>query len=532
MKTFLAVLSLSCIFMLGLAPKALAVPPNKPVTSPKTASISGSAQLSSLEKSGKPSALPSPVSKEQRSCVVRVNVTDQPYDFLRPWSKRAPVSRRALGVVLPNQRVLVTGELVANASFVELERAEDGEKMAAEIEVVDYQANLAIIKPADPAFLSGIKPIETADARAGDHAAVWQLESTGALLTTSALVTTVEVSRYPIDDTALLLYRITTSLQYRDGSFTVPVTKDGKLIGLLMRYDPRSQNADVIPSQVILHFLKDADSGSYHGFPKAGFAFAPLRDGQLRRYAGLNGDPKHVYTGGVYVTNVQKESPAALAGVKVGDVLLKVAGKDVDQDGNYLDPLYGKISIINLISTHCFDGDAAEFQLLHDGHPEAISAKVSHVSSQESLVEPFTIDRAPRYYVLGGLVLQELSRQYLKEWGDWSKKAPEQFLYFDRYQDELFQSETRKRIVILNQVLPSECSIGYEEMTQLVVSKINDVPLNSLADVEAALKKPINGYHKIEFDDNVRMIYLDAKQVADQESVLLKTYGIPAVKRL
>jgi len=130
------------------------------------------------------------------------------------------------------------------------------------------------------------------------------------------------------------------------------------------------------------------------------------------------------------------------------------------------------------------------------------------------------------------LVLQELSRQYLKEWGDWTKKAPEQFLYFDRYQDEIFQSGNRKRIVILNQVLPSECSIGYEEMSQLVVSKINDIPLNSLADVETALKKPINGFHKIEFDDNVRMIYLDAKQVADQESVLLKTYGIPAIKRL
>ena len=538
MKSIFAIFSLSYALLVGL--DAIAAPaqkPTTPVTAPKASNSPGpSAGLPNgdkgVDKGAKPSALPSPVSKEQRACVVRVNVTDQPYDFMHPWSKRAPVSRRALGVVLSKERVLVTGELVANASFVELERAEDGEKMAAQIDVVDYQANLAIIRPVNPSFLDGIKPIETTEAKAGDHAAVWQLESTGALLTTSALVTTVEVSRYPIDDTALLLYRLTTSLQYRDGSFTVPVTKDGKLIGILMRYDPRSQNADVIPSQVILHFLKDEESGSYHGFPKVGFAFAPLRDGQLRRYAGLNGDPKHSYLGGVYVTNVQKESPAAQAGVRPGDVLLKVAGKEVDQDGNYLDPLYGKISITNLISTHCFDGDSAQLELLRDGQLNEVSAKVAHVSSQESLIEPFTIDRAPRYYVLGGLVLQELSRQYLKEWGDWTKKAPEQFLYFDRYQDEIFHSEPRKRIVILSQVLPSECSIGYEDMSQLVVSKINDVPLNSLADVETALKKPINGFHKIEFDDNVRMIYLDAKQVADQESVLLRTYGIPAIKRL
>ena len=496
-----------------------------------TGSLAAAVSASKRPTSGD-SGLPAVVNSQHGASVVRVNVTDQPYDFVRPWSKRAPVSRRALGAVISHDRVLVTGELVANASFVELERAEDGEKMAAEIEVVDYQANLAIIKPVDPKFLSGIKPIETADARAGDHASVWQLEATGALLSTTALLTTVEVSRYPSEDTALLLYRITTSLQYRDGSFTVPVTKEGKLIGLLMRYDPRTQNADVIPSQVIQHFLKDADSGSYRGFPKAGFGFAPMRDVQLRRYAGLQADPKKPISGGVYVTDVQKDGPAAAAGVQVGDVLLKVAGKEVDRDGNYLDPLYGKIAVTNLISTHCFDGEAAEFQLLRNGQPKTLSAKLAHVSAQDSLVEPYTIDRAPRYYVLGGLVLQELSRQYLKEWGDWSKKAPEEFLYFDRFQDELSGSEQRKRIVILNQVLPSECTIGYEDLSQLVVSKINDVPLNSLADVETALKNPINGFHKIEFDESVRMIYLDAKQVADQEPALLKTYGIPAVKRM
>ena len=41
--------------------------------------------------------------------LVRVNVTGQPYDYFRPWQKKAPFSKRALGAVLPNDRVLVTG---------------------------------------------------------------------------------------------------------------------------------------------------------------------------------------------------------------------------------------------------------------------------------------------------------------------------------------------------------------------------------------------------------------------------------------
>ena len=61
---------------------------------------------------------------------MRVNVTGQPYDYVRPWQKRAPFSKRALGAVLPQGRVLVTADLVANQNYVELERAESGEKTA------------------------------------------------------------------------------------------------------------------------------------------------------------------------------------------------------------------------------------------------------------------------------------------------------------------------------------------------------------------------------------------------------------------
>ena len=41
--------------------------------------------------------------------VVRVNATDQDYDFFRPWSKKNPRDFHGLGAVLPGNRVLVTG---------------------------------------------------------------------------------------------------------------------------------------------------------------------------------------------------------------------------------------------------------------------------------------------------------------------------------------------------------------------------------------------------------------------------------------
>src|SRR5256885_6360353 len=76
---------------------------------------------------------PETVVKPKELSLVRVNVTGQPYDFVRPWQKKAPFSKRALGAVLPGGRVLVTADLVANQNYVELERAESGDKTAANV---------------------------------------------------------------------------------------------------------------------------------------------------------------------------------------------------------------------------------------------------------------------------------------------------------------------------------------------------------------------------------------------------------------
>ena len=475
-----------------------------------------------------PQAVAAPATKESKQVpVVRVNATNQPWDFVHPWSKRAPLTRKALGVVLPGKRVLVTAELVANSNYVELERAESGAKMAATVELVDYEANLALLKPGDVQFLDGIKPVELAETAVGDHVSIWQLENTGALMTTGAVVTTVEVSRYPIDDTVLLTYRISTPLQYREGSFTVPLVKDGKLAGLVMRYDPRTQSGDVIPAPVIAHFLKDAATGHYGGFPRTGLGFAPMRDPQFRHYAGLNDNPG----GGVYIMSVQKESPAEKADLRVGDVILALNGQEIDQDGNYVDPHYGKISLSNLIATGGYSGEHAKFHIFRGGKTFDVDVTLAHRPVEDSVIEPFIIDRAPRFYVLGGLVFQELSRQYLKEWGsEWQKKAPERFVYFDRYQSELFQDD-RKKIVILSQVLPSENTVGYEELNNLVVTKVNNVTLNSFADLEKAVASPVDGFHKIEFSEGPRVIYLDAKKVADESPALMQNYGLRILKR-
>jgi hypothetical protein len=485
-------------------------------------SLEASPAANLSEKAG--SAAPAP---NLDYSVVRVNSTNQDYDFFRPWSKKSPRAIHGLGAVLTGNRVLVTAQLIANHSYVELERAETGMRTAAKVLCVDYEANLALLQPSAASFLTGLKPLDLElDAVVGDRLEILQLEANDALITTSGPITTVEVSHYQLENTDFLIYRLSVPLQYREGSFTAPVIKDGKLAGLLMRYDPRTQELDVLPAPVIEHFLKDVDGGGYHGFPRAGMEYAPTRDPQFRHYAKLPAG------GGVYVTDVAKDSPAGQAGLQAGDVVWEVDGHAVDQDGNYQELLYGRISLSYLITTRSFVGQKLKLKIFREGQPQTLEIALAHKSPADYVSEPYVIDRQPRYLVANGLIFQDLSRQYLKEWGgDWQKQAPQRLVYLDRYQSSLVP-ENRKRIVILSQVLPVASNVGYEELKYLVVTNVNGVPINSLDDLPGALAKATDGYSKIEFEDFPKEIFIDDTHLAENNKNVQDSYSLPTLQQL
>src|SRR6516225_9797318 len=149
-----------------------------------------------------------PASQEQKSSVVRVNSTNQAFDFFRPWSKLAPFSRRGLGAVIDGGKILVTAELVANSNYIELEKSDGGEKSIATVEVIDYEANLATLRPTHPEFLENLQALQTTtDVKPGNMLSVLQIESNGTPVSTKALVTSVQEGKYAIEDSGYLVFR-------------------------------------------------------------------------------------------------------------------------------------------------------------------------------------------------------------------------------------------------------------------------------------------------------------------------------------
>ena len=483
-------------------------------------------QPSVIPKEPAVAAKEKPAPELKSGSVLRVNSTNQSYDFFRPWSKKAPFNRRGLGAVIDGGEVLVTAELVWDSNFIELEKPGTGERTSAKVAVIDYETNLALLKPTDEDFLKDLQPLDTnATVKVGDHLAVVQLEANGAPVSTEALVTSAEVGHYVLDDFSYLLFKMSCPLQYRDNSFTLPIVEDHHLTGMLLRYDPRSQTIDAISTPVIQHFLKEAEHQPYLGFPSFGISFSATRDPQFRRYEKLSDSE-----GGIYVDDVEPNAPAAKADIQPGDVLLTIDGKAIDPDGDYDDALYGRLSITHLITTLSYSGQKVPVTFLRHGEHKEVEVALFNRPPQDYVIDPYIIGRPPRYLILGGLVFEELSRQYLREWGPaWQKEAPQRFVYFDHYQADLFPKP--RKIVFLSQILPNNDTIGYAQLNYMAIERVNGQPIYRLEDLAKAIEKPINGFHKIEFDLDPKVLYLDAEKVQTDAAQLQKTYSLPELHR-
>ena len=243
-------------------------------------------------------------SSAERS-VIRVTVTSQGYQFHSPWQQRRPTTQTAIGAIVPGGQVLVTATLVANHRYIELESIDTKTKYRAAVAVVDYEANLALLTPLDDDFMQDRAPLEIANPISqGDSLAIWQVKQNGNIIPTTGKVTSIELRAYTRDN-YFLAYRLNGALQYGANNRTLPVVRGNKLAGFMLRNDTSGQTIDIIATQVIRHFLKDAQKPNYQGFPRAGFHYGPMLDPQLRRYIGL---PEEI--SGIYVQKVIKGGPA------------------------------------------------------------------------------------------------------------------------------------------------------------------------------------------------------------------------------
>ncbi|TAG11044.1 MAG: PDZ domain-containing protein [Verrucomicrobia bacterium] len=471
--------------------------------------------------------IPAPL--DLRKSVVRINSTLQSWSLSQPWQRNDPDQRYSLGAVVGPQQVLTSAEMVADATYIELESVDAKHFVQAKVLVVDYEVNLALLGPLDSGkangLFDGMVPLEIAKPlKIGDSLQAVQVEANGELLQTSGNLQSIDLISTFMDDHQFLTYLLKGSMQSAASSFSLPVLTDGKLAGVLATYDSEDQISQVVATEIVAKFLAQAAEGNYQGFPSLGVGAATTEDSTFRAWLKLTDEQ-----GGLYISKVRKGGAADLAGVQSGDVLLAVDGQKIDRRGYFEHPQYGNLFWGHLIRGARMVGESVKLSMLRKGEPIEVSAALTRLAEADKIVPTYQFGIAPNFLVKGGLVFQELTLDVLKSFGEnWQTRAPLDFLNALENPEE-YEGKVR-RVVFLSGSIPTPATVGYESLRQMIVSEVNGVPVKDMKSLIEAFSKQENSMHRIEFQEDRFTIQLDEVLATRVDEQLLQR-GIPRLSR-
>ena len=462
--------------------------------------------------------------------VVKVYCTHCEPNFSLPWQRKRQYSSLSSGFVISGRRILTNAHSVDYHTQVKVKRRGSDTKFLATVLSIGTECDMALLAVEDEAFWGGGAngaPPPKALAFGGlphlqdDVVVVGYPIGGDTISVTSGVVSRIEVTSYSHGGSELLGIQIDAAIN--SGNSGGPVfDADGACVGIAFQ-SLKGGNDDpegigyVIPTAVIEHFLEDyRRNKTYTGFPSLGIEWQKMENPQLR--AAMRMQPQQK---GVLVRRVESTCPAS-AKLRPRDIILRFDGHVVSNDGTVPFRSGERISFSYLISQKFLE-DAAELEILRDGEVQRFEVVCS---SPHRLIPLHIKGATPSYFIVAGLVFTSVCVPYLRsEYGkDWDYDSPVMIL--KRMVHDMADHEDQQ-IVVLSQVLAAEVNLGYEDVTNSVVTAVNQVPLRNLAHLARLVEGCRDEYIwlQLDFEDTLVLNVQSARRATRD---ILATHGIPA----
>jgi hypothetical protein len=467
---------------------------------------------------------PVDLTEEMKESLVYLDVATYSYEQFQPWKPADIVNKNGYGCAVGPYEVLTTAWTVSDAAFIKVRRYAQNEFIPARVKVVDYECNLALLELDKDAAGQPLVTIKfDTDYNEGNQLTCYWLSSGGHLTTGRGFLDRAEVRKSTTSYANFLNYIVSNTSRETDRG---QVYCDGrKAIGIACWHD--DNEAGLISTVTIKKFLTQAARDEYKGFGAVGFATENLLDPAMRSFLKMPDDLKH----GVYVSKVYNLGTGSEI-LKKDDVILSIDAQTLNPYGRFLHPEFDRISFHHLITNHQAD-DTVKFEIWRDGKEQTIEVKAKNLKAAQMLVPYYEYDNAPEYIVMGGFVLQRLTRDYLQMWGDeFAGKVPPHLYHY--YRDKAFKpTDERKNIVILSYVLPHDINLGYQRLGRAVVSKFNGMEISDISDILDAKKlNPDSKFDVIELEMDYPTVVIDRSELAAADMMIAKRYGIRQPARI
>jgi S1-C subfamily serine protease len=446
----------------------------------------------------------------EKSIVKIITINNAP-DYNQPWQMAGQSSVSGSGSIISKNRILTNAHIVSNSTFIQVSKSNEPVRYVAKLIAVDHECDLALLTVDDDDFFKDVTPLELGECPSpGDTVKVYGFPIGGDKLSlTKGIVSRIEMTQYSHSLRTFLTIQIDAAVN--PGNSGGPVIKDNKIIGVAFESMDKSQNIGyAIPTFIINHFLNDLKDNKYSGFPSLGIITQNLESDAYRKKLSMKENQT-----GIVVQDIEYGG-SAYGILQKEDVILSIDGIKIANDGTIPFEKDSRVDFAYLIDSK-YSGDTINMEILRDKKLVKLDLKLKNYTP---IIPRVQYDVKPTYYIFGGLVFIPLTVNYI--YSLWSSGGRPSLL--DRIIYDVATPE-RKQIIVLQQVLADETNKGYHDFTNLIVKKVNKMPVVDIKDLIEKIENSDEQFLEIELENSFKIV-LEIEKSKNASLNILKKYGI------
>eukprot|EP00929_Paragymnodinium_shiwhaense_P040215 TRINITY_DN21004_c0_g1_i1.p1 TRINITY_DN21004_c0_g1~~TRINITY_DN21004_c0_g1_i1.p1 ORF type:complete len:585 (-),score=150.04 TRINITY_DN21004_c0_g1_i1:131-1885(-) len=449
------------------------------------------------------------------SSVVKIWTHSAAPSYMFPWqvSDQQEWTGSGFAVMVDGKwRILTNAHVVDCAVVVRVTRQNESRKVKARVVSIAHDLDLALLEVKDESFRDKVPTVQFAEripSLFSEVKAIGYPEGGTTICVTKGVVSRVDAQTYAHAEAKgilsngfnnpgrLLIVQIDAAIN--GGSSGGPaVNQQGRIIGVASSGMDHGQNIGyIIPTCLVQNFLAVVSStGRWRGIPEPGFVFRCLESAPLRDFLQVPSGRT-----GVQLTSVAPFGALAKH-AQPGDVLLKIGGQDVSNEGTVLLPDQEVQLPLEHLITSKRETDMTKLLLWRIGAKKEEEVEVKFAPIPPLLPRFHGFDAEPTFFIFGGLVFSRLTTPLIQEFS-----FGEDYLQMEVpegvYEKTKIWKKGDEEVIILMRVLKHEVNEGISTSIVRVLETVNDKPVSSLADVvEAAMTAVADGTKFVKFGFN------------------------------
>ena len=454
-------------------------------------------------------------SNQVSNAVVKIFSTVRYADPFKPWAKQGPQDITGSGVVIEGRRILTNAHVVLNASQIDIQANQAGDKLPAHVVAIAPGMDLAVLKLDDDSFFNSHPPVVRTKVlpEIRDAVLTYGFPTGGSSLSiTKGIVSRIEFVPFNFPVAGL---RIQIDAAINPGNSGGPAIAGDKMIGLAFATLNGAQNIGyIIPNEEIDLFLAGVAGGHYEGKPAMYDDLQTLENPALRAYLKLDKDIKGMVVHRPFLKDADyplKEWDVIthIGQVPVDDQGMVRAGPDLRVEFRYMVQKLAK-------------GGKLPLTVVRAGKSVAIELPVHNT---RPMLVPDLSGSYPPYFIYGPLVFSKATAQFASFLTSNAAAAARYGFIGSPLVTRRGEPPTAEReelVIIASPFFPHKLAKGYSNSAGSVVYAINGQPVRSLAHLVAVLRDIKEPFVSVETESRVgeTMVFVHKDMLAATEEIL------------